>query len=514
MFKAIRPTSAIISRLRRTVLLSTDVLTGFRPTFSNAAQFSTTIPEYDELTRHTYVRVPKKPKYTADVFLTRTEVDSFILNKLKVSTVSGMAIFMLRSGSISKGTTVNTFLLGYFPKIATRLEEMESLPWTFWQIAGLLNGLKCMRETEEGIQRIVAMAARVTKEALSKGETPTSAQVVLMMLGISRITGKEAEAKLLLGVLAEAVNNTNTRITSKELVMCLGGMVGKMSDVPEAVLLLEAFTAHLVKTKEVLTRKELGFIFYGMFRMKSEEPAVIAFLNAFTAQVERNQEVLDPRTLGEILYGLQNMKSEQPEVRKLLNIILRRRERPDTYSPECVSNAISGLRNFNHGCVEVDALLIILTEMTGICPSFNPKGLASALRGLANMNSDCEEVRMLLRVLGRHPKKCVGEMDTASLGNAIYGLQNLKSDSHEVLDILQGLCRIVETSTGPMTANHVERALYGLQGMSNQVPEVRHLLTALLTKVRASETVFDEMDQPIESPQGLALLLALEGSTA
>ena len=159
------PSSAFLSKLTRENVSAPTVVSKLRPLFSNTTSFSSA-PRIEEHTPEgvpTALKslkiskaAPSTLKYKRGLFLSRVNVDNFIERKLQESNIADISIFLTRSASRSEETSSVTFLLGYHGLISKRLEILSESQWSFWQIAATLSSLKCMRETEDGVQRIIS----------------------------------------------------------------------------------------------------------------------------------------------------------------------------------------------------------------------------------------------------------------------------------------------------------------------------------------------------------------------
>jgi hypothetical protein len=516
MLKFLGPSSALVSQLRRAHLYSARSPSGLRQLSNNVAYFSS----HSRMDTNDSASTPqdgvkkkqKLVKYAKGQFLKRSEVDSFIEKKLKVAKLAALAIFMARSSSRSSVTVQVTYLIGFYPKIAARLEELISESWAFWQISAVINGMRCMRENEEGIQKMCTVTAKMIDRAINRGEVVLAGDVTMIMLGVTRLVGREVETRKLLHSVADIFRKCEEDFTPEELVTCMRGLQGKPSGSPEVLVLVSLLTERFLKMKTGISVVDLGHITYGMHRMKCDSVEVIGLLTALTARLREMDVELSAKVHGDMLFGLQSMSSDTPEVREFLALVLSKASKSDIEAlPQATCNSFVGMRGMKCNVPEVVSLLKSLTvQANALKKHYHPQGLGMALLGFSSMHSDSAEVRAALKALTRHVQIARGNMDTTALGNAIHGFQNMKDDSPEVLEILQSLVRFVEPSIGFLSEEHVERCLFGLQGMSNESAEVRALLTALLAKARTVDKKYDENDVEILNAQTLALMAALE----
>ena len=518
MLKFLGSSSALISQLRKTNSYSARSAVGLRQLSNNVAYFSSSSrmdvndSSNNVDTSKEIKKVPKLIKYAKGQFLKRSDVDGFIAKKLKDCKIAALAIFMARSSSRSSVTVQVTFLIGFYPKIAARLEELLSESWAFWQISAVINGMRCMRENEEGIQKMCTVTSKMIDMALNRGEVVLAADITMIMLGVTRLVGREVETRKLLHSVAEAVKKCEEDFTPEELITGLRGLQGKPSGSPETLVLVSLFTHHLLNMKSGISAVDLGHITYGMHRMKCDSVEVVALLTALTSRLRGMDVELSAKVLGDMIYGLQSMSSDTPEVREFLSLVLSKAAHSDTPDlPQATCNSFVGMRGMKCDVPEVLTLLRALTsQANALQKNYHPQGLGMAILGFSSMKSDSEEVRGALKALTRHVQVAKGTMDTTAFGNAIHGFQNMKDDSPEVLELLLSLARYAEPSVGILSEEHVERCLFGLQGMSNESVEVRAVLTGLLAKARTVEKRYDENDVEIFNAQTLALMAALE----
>ena len=515
------PSAAILSKLRRSNICSPSTVVKLRPLFSNVTFFSSA-PNMEEqasdaveksVKRKRNKPIPPVLKYKLGQFLPRSEVDYFIETKLKECNVAAISIFMTRSASRSEKTSSVTFLIGYFPAIAARLSALQAQPWTFWQIAAVLSGLKCLRETEDGIQNIIEIMTHITRQSLDRGASVAPDDITLMLSGLGRIVAREHATQNLLSVITEAITKCTGDFTNVEIIKCLRSLQGKSTEQSEVRALLSVLTERLRAVEPgTLSAESIGHIMFAAYRFDSECVEVKSFLGAVTSHIESSKEGFDAQSMGDAIYGLQKMSSDHIEVRTLISTLLSKSiNTKKDILPQTSCNAFSGMRGLKSESAEVRQLLLSLVpNVQGSEKCYHPRGIADFLLGMQNMNSDSIEVRAVLTVLLRHVTNGTGNMDAQSVGNVLYGMQNMKSNSTEVKKISAALVRYVQNSEGVLTLAHIERSLKGLQGMEKDNVELKVMLETLLAKVKSTEKIIDDDVDTEDSPQVKALQNAIQ----
>ena len=512
------PSSAFLSKLTRENVCAPTVVTKLRPLFSNSTSFSSA-PRIEE---HNPEGVPTTPKslkiskaapstlkYKRGLFLSRVNVDNFIERKLQESNIADISIFLTRSASRSEETSSVTFLLGYHGLISKRLEILSESQWSFWQIAATLSSLKCMRETEDGVQRIISSMTKVIDNSLARDEIVAADDIALIMKGLTGIAGREEGSRKLLAKVSQAIIQCKDEFTSAEVVVCLRALQGKNSEFPEVLSLLYVLTERLNALKiGSVSSISLSHIMFSTYRMSSDSTEVQGLLKVVNNHIRLSSEGIDAESMGNIIYGMQKMSSDNSEVTSLIATILSKSKRgPKDFMPQTSSNAFTGMAGFNSEKSEVRQLLLhLIPNVEGSLKCYHPRGLADTFLGMQNMSSDCTEVRAVLQALLRHVKNGTGSMDAQSVGNAFFGLQNMKDDCEEVKDLLIGFIPIIRNSSGILSVVHIERALFGLKKMNQNSVEVRELIQTLLVKVKSTEKIID-LDIVIEDSAQVKLLL-------
>ena len=504
--------SVFRAQLRRGHAGAPNVVAKLRPFLSNIASFSSN-PRIEEQTTvggSTKPKsIPSTLKYKRGLFLSRVVVDNFIERKLKECNIAEISIFLTRSSSRSEDTASVTFLLGYHALISKRLEILSEQDWSFWQIAATLSSLKCMRETEDGVQQIITSMTKVANAALARDEVVTADDITLMMKGLAGIAGREEETRKLLSTITLAITRCKDIFTKAEVVLCLRALQGKNSDFPEVRGLLYVLTERLAALNTgSISALALSHIMFSTYRMSADSTEVTGLLTAVTNHIKKSPEGFNAEAIGNTIYGMQKMSSDVPEVTTLIRTILSTAERgTKDFAPQTSSNTFTGMKEFSSDNPEVRHLLTyLIPNVQGTVKCYHPRGLSDIFLGLKNMNSDCSEVRAVLQALNRHVLKGTGVMDAQSIGNTFFGLQNMKDDCKEVKDLLKGFVQIIRNSGGILSLEHIERILFGLRKMDQSSFEVQEILRTLLIKVKSTEKIIDT-DIVIEDSAQIKLIL-------
>ena len=454
--------------------------------------------------------------------------EEFVTIWLPHSTVNSLSLFMRSAGKRSKNKSY-TFLKQNLPHIARKLERLQTSSWNFRTFSGIIFGLHCQNEADNGYRDIMSTMSKIATKIAYRGysmdrkalsmilyglrsnkfhseesmmmlatlpsmlkcfhESPDSQGIANALYGLQGMKSNNAQVLLLLSALTPIIMRCEELLSTQAVGNALYGLQGMSSDKEEVLLLLSALAPKVQNCEVPLSGQAVGNALYGLQRMSSNKEEVLLLLSALAPKVESCVESLTAQEVGNALYGLQCMQSNKEEVRQLLSALIPKiRHCSEALKAQEVGNALYGLRGMSSSEPVVLRLLTALIPKVHSCGKrLNAQEIGNALYGLRSMTSEKSEVLSLLTALLPKVRSCTEPLIARQVGNALYGMHGMSSDSNEVLLLLSALTERVQSCEEYLNAQEVGNALYGLQGMSSDKEEVLMLLSALTPKVQNCE---------------------------
>ena len=451
----------------------------------------------------------------ADPYLSKPTVDMFMYDRIDECDVANLSNLMRLSGKLMKSRK-DLLMKVHMPAIGSRLETLSSLPWSFINIAFIFYGLQRMKESDNGLTRILKIMTEIAGEASLKEQKPSAQNISMILLGFQKNKCADEATKNLLPLVAKLISSCTDKFDAQHISTSLYGMQSMSTACPHVRLILTALTAKIETCTEDFLSHNVGQSLKGLSGMSSDYTETRMLLTALEPKIIGCKDIIAAVDVANSLSGLQEVTSECQEVRSMLVALTPLIQKcKEILEPEAVGDALFGLQGLSSDRTEVMGLLqalaprvkeiekppltsdsdkpVIARPLRGPfkrdpgydgIPTLDSRAVANAMYGLRRMSSDSSEVRLLLGALAPRILSCKMTMNAHHIGQAFNGLQGFTSCKSEVRAILTALTPRIYECTQPFSSEILGDALYRLRRMSTDSSEVRELLAALAPKVK------------------------------